>query len=527
MRYLLVALLAILLGSPASLSADVAFSVTLDPQAAAAPITGRLVVSLVPVAPGRNQRSPLDAPFWTEQTPMFGRDVADWKPGVAAEVGASADFSTVKLAELPKGEYLAAAWVIANRETSSWKNDPGNFYGAPARIIVDPTKADPIALMITQRTKAPELPKLEGVDWFTIPSKLLGEFHGKEVSLKAGVVLPAGYDPKKSYGAIYWIPGFGDGREDALRFARLWHTDRSDTPEGALAKRAFLIVLDPESPNGHALWADSDNNGPWAQALVTELVPALEAKYPLIPKPHARLLRGHSSGGWSSVWLAINHPDVFGGAWASAPDPVSFARFQNVDIYRYTSMYKPAGLRDPDWELNAAESPDFPSYRQSGKVLMSIRQENGGERVLGANQTSGQQWHSWQAVFGPRVGERGWGRGHPAALYDSVTGAIDLGVAEHFKKYDIAHLLQLSPKKYGPLLSNRVRIAVGEDDNFYLNEAVASLKSHLEHLGYAARISVVPATDHGTVLGSPEVRGFPAEMLKVLEAGGGENAPKK
>ena len=508
--------------------AEITFSVTLDPQVATGPVSGRLVVSLVPTGSGRGVRSPLEAPFWENQTPMFGVDVRDLKPGSAAVVDAGADFSTVKLAELPKGEYLAAAWIIANRQTSSWKNDAGNFYSAPTKITVDPAQAAPIGLTLTRRTEAPKLPKVDGVEWFSIKSTLLSDFHGREVLLKAGVVLPVGYDPKKTYGVVYWIPGFGDGQEDALRFARLWHTERDGTVESALAKRAFLIVLDPESPNGHTLWADSDNNGPWAQALVTELIPALEAKFPLIPKPHARLLRGHSSGGWSSVWLAINHPEVFGGAWASAPDPVSFMSFQNVRIYLDHLMYEEPSSQEGTGEVQRNTTPhELPSYRRGGKVLMTIRQENGGERVLGANQTSGQQWASWQAVFGPRVGERGWGKGHPAALYDSISGAIDAGVAEHFKKYDIAHLLQLRSKMYGPLLSERVRIAVGDEDNFYLNEAVASLKAHLEQLGYAARIAIVPGADHGTVLGSPEVRAFPAEMLKVMEAGGGENVPKK
>ncbi len=36
---------------------------------------------------------------------------------------------------------------------------------------------------------------------------------------------------------------------------------------------------------------------------------------------------GHSSGGWSSLWLQIEHPEVFGGVWSLAPDPVDFRDF--------------------------------------------------------------------------------------------------------------------------------------------------------------------------------------------------------
>lgn len=503
-------------------SADVTFSVTLDEKLVdgGSPVSGRLVVSLVPAGMSQEVRGALDAPFWSAQTPMFGRDVVDWKPGSAMDVNGSADFSTVTLKGLKPGRYSAAAWLIANRLTSSWKNDPGNFFGEPVLITIEAGKDAAIPLAITQRTQSRPLPSIAGIEWFSTPSKLLGAFHGKEVVLKAGVVLPAEYDPKKSYGAVYWIPGFGGDQTEAVRYGRMWRNAPAGTPEGDLARRAFLIVLDPESPNGHTLFADSDNNGPWGTALVSELIPALEAKYPLTPQPHARLLRGHSSGGWSSIWLAINHPEVFGGAWSSAPDPVDFDHFQKVRLYHSASMYEEITHHERDAEGDGAEVPrEMPSYRSGGQVLMTIRQENGGERVLGANQTSGQQWHSWQAVAGPRIGERGWGKGHPAALYDSVSGAIDLGVAEHFKKYDITHLLRLHPKKYGPLLRDRVRIVVGDQDNFYLNEAVASLKGHMDSLGYAGSITIVPGTDHGTVTHSNAVRGFPADMLKVLEAG--------
>src|SRR5208282_6505925 len=92
------------------------------------------------------------------------------------------------------------------------------------------------------------------------------------------------------------------------------------------------VYLDGMLPSGHHVFADSLNNGPWGSALVQELIPALEKQFALIAAPRARLLGGHSSGGWSSLWLQITHPDFFGGTWSTGPDPVDLRSFTGVDV---------------------------------------------------------------------------------------------------------------------------------------------------------------------------------------------------
>src|SRR5690606_19909538 len=173
--------------------------------------------------------------------------------------------------------------------------------------------------------------------------------------------------------------------------------------------------------------------------LVEELIPALEAKYRLIPEPSARLLRGHSSGGWSVAWLALTYPQTFGAAWSTSPDPVDFRRFQLPNIYDNPSMY------------HGPDGRPLSSYRNRRGERMSILQENLMEEVLGPDNTSGQQWDSWQAVFGPRNA-----RGNPAALFDPRTGAIDRAVAEHYRAYDLSALLDRDPARYLPIFRDRI-----------------------------------------------------------------------
>jgi len=76
-------------------------------------------------------------------------------------------------------------------------------------------------------------------------------------------------------------------------------------------------------------------------ALITEFIPFLEEKYNLGGSGEKRFLAGHSSGGWSSLWLQIQNPDFFNGAWALAPDPVDFHYFQTADLYHSLDQVKP------------------------------------------------------------------------------------------------------------------------------------------------------------------------------------------
>ena len=92
------------------------------------------------------------------------------------------------------------------------------------------------------------------------------------------------------------------------------------------------MQLDPSCPRGHHVFADSANNGPVGKALIRELIPAFYKKFRGIPSPKARFLAGHSSGGWSSLWLQVTYPGQFAGTWSTSPDPVDFRDFQRINL---------------------------------------------------------------------------------------------------------------------------------------------------------------------------------------------------
>lgn len=514
---LAVAAIGALLGGRTA-AAGVSFSVTVSKDASADPVSGRLLVLLVRdgagVEPGA---APLDGPFWTDPQPLYGIDVNNMSPGAAARLDDGATSFPDPPGRLPAGSYRAQARLDVARASSQWDRDPGNlFTGAPVKFTVEPGKETVVDLLLDSVTTPKPAPKTAGVELFETRSALLSTFRGRDVVLRAGVRLPLDYDPAKSYAAVYEVPGFGGDHRGAYSEFRRAAGAPPDSDAGRLARGAFWIVLDPEGPNGHTLFVDSDVNGPCGAALVTELLPALEARYHLIAAPEARLLRGHSSGGWSTLWLALTYPDTFGACWSSAPDPVDFRRMQRSNIYSDASMYAEDDPGAP------GKTRPTPSFRAGGAPKMTVRQENLMEEVLGPRNTSAQQWDSWLAAWGPR----GAG-GHPADLYDPATGTLDHAVAERYRSHDIGDLLRKNPGTLGPIFKQRVRLIVGDQDSFYLNEAVALLKQDVDRLSFLVLpegdhgyIKIVPGADHGTVLRSTEGREVVPEMLAHLKARG-------
>jgi hypothetical protein len=498
-------------------------NVSFDKALREQPATGRLIIYAAGADAGFNG-APAMENNWDGPEPRFGIDVKDLAPGAAVTIGDDATSFPAKLSQLPAGKYRLQAVLDLHRDNSEWRREPGNLYSDPITATIDSTTGA-ISLPLTHAVAPEKLPDVPGVEWFEMKSELLSTFHHRPISLHAGVVLPTGYDASQDrrYPAIYEVPGFGGDHRGAAGFARRAAAP-ADSPDARLARAAFWIVLDPESGNGHTLFADSANNGPCAQALITELIPALEAKYKLIAQPSARLLRGHSSGGWSTLWLALNYPATFGATWSTSPDPVDFHRFQLPDIYdpRFNFYHGIRPGADAGVAAMQAYTAGLPSVREHGKTTMTIEQENLMEEVLGPDNTSGQQWDSWEAVFGPRND-----RGNAAALFDPQTGAIDRAIAEQYRKYDITDLLRNHPDQYLPIFRDNVRIVVGDQDTFYLNEAVALLKAEVDELNSKSgktpgwgSIEILPGFDHGTIFSSPQLQSIPQQMLDRLTKSG-------
>jgi hypothetical protein len=103
----------------------------------------------------------------------------------------------------------------------------------------------------------------------------------------------------------------------------------------------------------------------------------------------------------------------------------------------------------------------------------------------------GGQMASFEAVFSPRGAD-----GRPMPLFNRRTGDVDPGVAKAWRAYDIRCVMQAGGPSLLRKLRGKVRITVGAEDNFHLNEAVALLKDYLKSVHSDAVVEIVPGRDH-------------------------------
>src|SRR6185503_12195896 len=179
---------------------------------------------------------------------------------------------------------------------------------APAGTPAPQTEKKPLA--------RPPLPELPFVDEFVLKSECVSAFWKKERSIRAGVVRPLDWKEGEKLPVAYNIHGFGGSHRNAWRLGPQLQKDM----QAGTAPRMLYVFLEAQYEWGHHEFADSRCNGPWGKALTTEFIPALEKKFGVVGEPSARFVTGHSSGGWSSLWLQVTYPEFFGGCWATSPD---------------------------------------------------------------------------------------------------------------------------------------------------------------------------------------------------------------
>ena len=206
---------------------------------------------------------------------------------------------------------------------------------------------------------------------------------------------------------------------------------------------------------------NSENLGPYGDAIQYELVPEIERRFRGIGQGWARFLYGGSTGGWEALAVQTFYPDEWNGCWAACPDPIDFRAYMTTDIYSDKNAY---------WEEGPFGRIARPSHRNwLGQISSTIEGSNRAELVLGTKSRSGGQFDIWEAVYAP-VGPDGY----PKRIWDKRTGVIDPAVAAHLKEnYDLRYILERDwSKGLGKKLQGKVHIYVGDMDNYYLNDAV-------------------------------------------------------
>ena len=368
----------------------------------------------------------------------------------------------VSLDKIPDGEYqIQVLWDQNINESGI--NAPGNLCSKP--VFIDLKKNRKIELSLTQILEPSEMreehPLLKEVD---LKSKFLSEWWGKEMRLKAAVVLPRNFykEPARKYAVRYNIAGYGGRYTRAshfLRFMDWWTSD--DAPE------IINVYLDGEGPFGDCYKLDSENSGPYGTALTQELIPYIEKEFRGMGTPESRFVEGCSTGGWVSLALQLFYPDFFAGCFSYSPDQVDFENCQLINIYKdQDAFYNEFGYLRPIVR-------DI-----SGEPVISQKDFIRFENVLGTSDTylnSGGQFSAFTALFSPK-GKNGL----PKPLFDPQTGKIDHEVAEYWRKHDLNDYVEKNWETLGPKIQGKIWIWMGDMDDFYLNPALRAFDEMLK-----------------------------------------------
>jgi hypothetical protein len=455
---------------------------------------------------------------------VFGVDVDALAPGAPAVIDPSTlGYPAESLNDVPAGDYWVQAvfniyetFHLGNGRTlklppdkgegQHWQVKPGNLYSKPVKIHLDPKAGMNVRISLTEKMPSvDDNPKVADsmVGWdasndehaivdnkwvkhIRIQSELLTKFWGRPTYLGAVILLPDGWDehPDARYPLIVEQDHFHRGLPGIMAFRTQPPTDNLKGGELRAAKNGYKLYQDwtagrlprvivlsiqhatPYFDDSYAV--NSENVGPYGDAITQELIPYVEKQFRGIGQGWARAVYGGSTGGWESLASQVFYPDFYNGAWVFCPDVVDFRAYMTMNLYDDKNAF---------WIESPYARVPRPSVRETdGLILATMEQMNRYELVQGTHSRSGEQLDTWQAVFST-VGDDGY----PKPIFNKRTGEIDHEVAKYWKEhYDLSAIMQRDWKTLGPKLSGKLHLYVGEADTFYLDRAVHLLKDFLE-----------------------------------------------
>lgn len=442
----------------------------------------------------------------------FGMDVEGWATGESLEFDTeSFGYPIESLKDVPAGTYYVQALLhkyetfqradghtvklpMDRGEGQQWNRAPGNLYNTPQRIDFDPASSEVFNITLDQEIPSIEEPEdTEYVKHIKIRSELLSDFWGRDMYLGAHVLLPEGWDehPEAKYPlAIFhghFPSNFGGWRttppdtsvpceysarfgldcynhivqQEAYDFYKIW--------TGPDFPRVIAIEIQHANPYYDDSYAvNSENLGPYGDAITYELIPYIEEQFRGIGEGWARFTYGGSTGGWEALAVQVKYPTEYNGCYAACPDPIDFRAYCLIDLYKDKNAY----FLDSQFKQN-----ERPGHRDSlGFVDATVKDMNYRELVLGTKGRSGQQFDIWEAVYSP-VGLDGY----PQRIWDKRSGEINPEVAAYWREnYDLAYIMKRDWAEIGPDLKGKVNIYCGDMDNYYLNNAVYFTEAMLE-----------------------------------------------
>jgi enterochelin esterase-like enzyme len=399
---------------------------------------------------------------------IFALNIHDWDNSTTFIFDGSTKLTQsveTDLDAMPEGSYkVQVLWDQDLWQAGS--EESGNLYSNS--VSVDLNKNITLDIPLERVTQSPDFEESDFLKRVDIKSDAVSDFWGKEMRIKAAVLLPSGYykNPDARYPVRYNISGYGSRYTRASRifregsdFKKWWMSDE--------APQVINVFLDGYGPFGDCYQMDSENSGPYGTALTEELIPYVEKTYRAEGTPESRYLDGCSTGGYVSLSLQIYYPDFFNGCFSYSADEVDFEYCQLMNIYKDdNAFYNEYGYLRPIMRDITGE----PIISQKDFIYF--------ENVLSPNESyvnSGGQFGAFSALFADRGAN-----GLPNALFDPVSGKFDRKVSEEWEKHDLKRYVEKNWETLGPKLQGKLWIWMGDMDNFYLNPPMRSFDRMLE-----------------------------------------------
>jgi hypothetical protein len=383
----------------------------------------------------------------------------------------SLSFPTI-LSRLDRGEYYVQAVWDLNIEGREIGLSTGNLFSEAKKISIDDC-AESFTIVCDQKIPPFVFAETRFVKELKAPSALLSKFHGKPITLNGAVILPAQYydEPQRRFPVLFVVGGFGG---PYIHYSGTVSSDTLPaTPMDTIP--CIRIYLDGDCSLGHSVYANSDNNGPVGDAFINEFIPLLDKKF---RTNGARFIKGHSSGGWTVVYLLTHYPKMFVAGNASCPDPVDFRRFTLTNLY----------LEDQRVEyvdaLTLGNKPSIKIEYDRPNIVRSI------EDII----YRGDQNVSFYAVFGPR-GKNGL----PKPLFDPVTFKKDEEVFGHWKKYDLTQFIIQNWSLIKKDMEGKLRVSSANEDNAYLNFTAMLMEKEMKKIKADIRFAYYPGNHFNVV----------------------------
>lgn len=407
--------------------------------------------------------------------PCFRKSVKNLKAGESFLIGDDAVSYPKMLSDIERGAYYVQIVWDRNLGGRQISESAGNLFSKSKKIILTKNYSEIIKINATEIVPEKTFTDTQYAKELKVPSVLLSNFQGIPMTVNAAVVLPVEYftEPNRKFPVLFTIFGYG---------ADYHYFSGHNLPASPLENVPVIkVFLDGNGKLGHSVYANSDNNGPWGEALTKEFIPVLEKSYRC---NGARLLTGHSSGGWSSLWLQTHYSKIFAACFASSPDPVNFENFQMINLYSDVNMFY---QNDSSPRLLSSVAGNIPWMKMKDVFQL--------ENVI----YRGEQLNSFNSVFSKKGRD-----GSPERLCDPITGNIDKSVVANWKKYDITAFLKENWESLKNDLDGKVRVAVGNEDNFFLDKSVRALETEMKKLNSDFKFAYYPG-DHFTA-STPEYR---------------------